>query len=106
MQDVTLQVINVGVFDVEEGQDHAVLAVVTGLALPMAHPQTGEQLLVPDGQYRMPLQKSAIAGLIQALQEAHDKLPDPKPASNLVVPGSMQDVENHARNLGRLTQHD
>lgn len=102
MHDTTLQAISLGVYEAEENAEHAVLTIITGLALPMANPQTGEQLIVPDGQYRVPLQKAAILALIDGLQKAAEKLPDPKPQSNLVVPGSMQDVETAARNLERF----
>lgn len=104
MQDATLQAINVGVFEPEEGAEHVTVVIVTGLALPLADPTTGQQVIVPDNQYRVPLQKTAAQALIDGLTKAIDKLPDPKPQSNIVVPGSMDDVERAARDLGRYTK--
>jgi hypothetical protein len=85
-----------------EGAELAELVIVTGLGLPMAHPQTGQQMIVPDGQYVVPLQKETVAALIEQLQKAYDKLPEPKPQSNLVVPGNPQDVDRIANDLNRF----
>lgn len=102
MHSTTLQAIAVGVEEPPEGAELAEIGILTGLTLPMAHPQTGQPVIVPDGQYLVPLQKSTVAALIGQLQAAHDKLPDPKPQSNLVVPGSPNDVDQIANDLRRF----
>jgi hypothetical protein len=105
MQDTTLQVINIGVPDLEEGEELATLLIVTAMMMPVVDPQTGRplgQVPVPDGQYRVPLQKDAVRQVAERLLEVHEQMPDPKPESNIVVPGSPADVNRIAEELGRL----
>lgn len=99
MKDTTLQVFDIRALDVGEGDEHATLAMMTGLAIPGPN---GQAMVLPAETYRVPMDKSAIAALIESLQVAHDALPDPRPQTNLFVPGSMTEAEQIANNLKRF----
>jgi len=99
MKDITLQVFDIRALPVSEGEEHATLAMMTGTPFPGPN---GQAMVLPDETYRVPLNKDALGELISSLQEAHDQLPDPKPVSNLVVPGSMSDAERFANDLKRF----
>lgn len=101
MEDITLQVIDIRALPVTEGDDHLVLAMLVGIQTPFAGPD-GQPLVLPVRVYKVPMGKLAGTELIASLTEEIDKLPDPKPQSNLVVPGSMQDVDRVAQDLGRF----
>ena len=86
---------------VTEGDEGANIAILEGLALPFQD-QNGQPVIVPVGRIQVPMGKSAIARLINLLQDVHDKLADPKPQSNIFVPGSMDEVDQVANNLKNL----
>lgn len=101
MADTTLQALDVSILPPNEGEEHAVLAALTGVATPFGGPD-GQQVVLPLDIYRIPLGKQALKQLIEAAQAAHDALPDPKPQSNLVVPGSPADADRLAQELGKF----
>jgi hypothetical protein len=101
MADITLAALDIRVLPVEDGQEHAVLAALTGLGTPFGGPD-GQPVTLPLDIYRLPIGKQALKELIESAQAAHDALPDPKPQSNLVVPGNPQDVDRIANDLNRF----
>src|SRR5688572_2527210 len=103
MSDTTLQAIDVRCLPVEDGAEHAVVAVMTGLGTPFGGPN-GQPVILPLDIYRIPVTKGAVKELIDSLQEAYEKLPDPKPQSNLVVPGNPNDVDKIANDLRKFTK--
>jgi hypothetical protein len=98
MEDVTLQVLDIRALPVNEGEKHATLVILSGLQTPFAGPD-GQPVVLLTKITRVPFNKQAGQDLIASLQEAVDALPDPKPASNLFVPGSPADVDRVAQNL-------
>lgn len=102
MSDTTLSVINIQVIPPNEGDEHVTLAFVTGMPLPIGDPQTGQPLLAATGVYKVPISKQAALEVAQGLLDEAEKLPEPKRASNIVVPGSMDDVDQVAKNLGQF----
>src|SRR4051812_31736845 len=103
MKDITVQALDVGVMEVQEGADGAILAILEATALPLQDPNTGQPLMVPVNRYQVPMGKASILRLIEALTEAAEKLPDPKPQSNLIIAGK-GDEDRVADNLGRFTR--
>jgi hypothetical protein len=85
---------------VDEGDEGAVLAILVGIGVPGPN---GQGVMVPTGRYQVPMGKQAVLRLIDSLAAAADKLPDPKPQSNIVIAGQ-NDVDNVAQNLGRFTK--
>jgi hypothetical protein len=102
MEDVTLQVIDIRALPVSEGEEHATLVMLSAsqAQTPFAGPD-GQPLVltIPSKITRVHLNKQAGQELIDSLQEAVDNLPDPKPTTNLVIPGSPADVDRVAANL-------
>lgn len=98
MEDTTLQVLDIRALPVNEGDEHATLVMLSGIQTPFGGPD-GQPVVLPSKVTRVPMGKGAIRELIVSLQEAEEKLPDPKPVSNLVVPGSPADVDRVAQNL-------
>lgn len=101
MEDVTLQVIDIRALDVNEGDEHLTLAMLSAVQMPFAGPD-GQPILVPMKVTKVPMGKQAALELIQSLTEQVENLPEPKRPSNLVVPGSMQEAEQAAANLQRF----
>lgn len=99
MKDITLQVFDIRALPVNEGDEIGTLAMMTGFPIPGPNGQT---MILPSETYRVPMDKAAVAALIESLQEAHDALPDPKPVSNLVFPASMADAEHFANDLRKF----
>jgi vacuolar-type H+-ATPase subunit B/Vma2 len=99
MKDITLQVFDIRALPVDEGAEIATLAMMTGTPLPGPN---GQAMILPDETYRVPMNKDAIGELIQSLQEAHDQLPDPKPQSNLYVPGSPDEIDQVAQTFQKF----
>jgi hypothetical protein len=102
MADITLQALDVSVLPVEEDAPYATLAALTGVQTPFGGPD-GQAVALPTDIYRIPMGKQAIKKLIEEAQAAYDALPDPKPQSNLVVPGNPNDVDKIANDLKRVT---
>lgn len=98
MHDTTLQVLDIRALPVNEGDENVVLAMLTGIQTPFAGPD-GQPVILPTGVYKVPMGKNAAKELIQSLSEESEKLPEPKRPSNLVVPGSPDDVDRIAQNL-------
>jgi hypothetical protein len=101
MADITLAAIDIRVLPVNDGDQHATLAALTAIGTPFAGPD-GQPVSLPNDIYRLPIGKQALKELIESAQAAHDALPDPKPQSNLVVPGNPQDVDKIANDLNRF----
>jgi hypothetical protein len=76
---------------------------MTGLGTPFGGPN-GQPVILPLDIYRVPVTKGALKDLIESAQEAYDKLPDPRPASNLVVPGNPNDVDRLANEMQKFTK--
>jgi hypothetical protein len=102
MHDTTLSVLDIRAMDMNEGAEVVTLAMITAIQTPFAGPD-GQPVPLVSGVYKVPMGKQAALELAASLTEAAEKLPDPKPQSNLVVPGSMQDAERIANDLGRFT---
>lgn len=98
MDDISLSVIDVRALPVEEGADHLVLAMLTGIQTPFAGPD-GQPVIMPTRIYRVRLAKPAAEELIGSLTAEAEKLPEPKKPSNLFVPGSPDEVDQVAKNL-------
>ena len=103
MKDITVQALDVGVMEVEEGAEGAVLAILEATALPIQDPNTGQPLMVPVNRYQVPMGKSSILRLIDALTAAAEKLPEPKRDHGLIIAGK-GDEDRVADNLGRFTK--
>lgn len=103
MREITLQVVDIRALPVTEGEEHAVLAMVTANQVPFAGPDGSVAMVATaDDVYKVPLNKQALGEVIESLQEAYENLPDPKPVSNLFVPESMGQAEQIAANLRKF----
>lgn len=84
----------------EEGAPaHVECGIVTGAALPVMNPQTGEPLLVPFGRLRFGFAREQAIEFFQKGLEAAQSLPDEPGKGKVVVAHSMSDVENAAKAL-------
>lgn len=101
MEDTTLQVVDIRALPVEEGAEAVVLAMLVAVQLPIAGPD-GQPIIVPTKVYKVPLSKNAAQEVLKTLSEESDKLPEPKRASGIVVPGSPADVDAMAQNIKRF----
>lgn len=102
MHDTTIQAFNIEIPEVTEGDEHLFLVALTGIPTPFPGP-SGQPVVLMGGIYRIPISKQAALEVAKALREQAEKLPDPKPASNIVIPGSPGDVDQVAANLKRFT---
>lgn len=102
MEDTTIQALNIEIPEVNEGDDHLTFVAITGLPTPFPGPN-GQQVVLMGNVYRIPMHKQAALEVAEALRVQAEKLPDPKPQSNLVIPGSPGDVDQVAANLKKFT---
>ena len=85
---------------VEAGVEaEAMVTVVAGMPLPIPDPQTGGPVVIPLAQIQFPLAKEHLVKLGELALEKAEELPDPKPQSDIVIAGNMQDAERAAQAL-------
>jgi hypothetical protein len=101
VHDTTLQVFDCRALEVNEGEELVTVIMVTGLPTPFPG-QNGQQIVLPTGVYRAPLSKAAAIELRDTLNEAIENVSDPKPVSDLFIPGSPADVDRVAENLRKF----
>lgn len=101
MHETTLQVLDIRAYEVNENDELLTLVMLTGIPTPFGGPD-GNPVTLVSGIYKVPMGKQAALELIESLRTEVDKLPDPKRPSNIVVPGSMAEAEQAARNLERF----
>lgn len=105
MHDTTLQVLDIRALPVTEGEESVTLAMLTGIPTPFAGPD-GQPVTLVSAVYKVPMGKQAAIDLIESLQEEVAKLPEPKRASNIVIPGSPSDVDRVAQNINQFKTGD
>lgn len=102
MNDTTIQALNIEIPEVNDGDEHLTLVAIQGIPTPFPN-QSGQPVVLLSGIYRIPMGKQAALEVAEALRTQAEKLPDPKPQSNIVIPGSLDDVDQVARNLKKFT---
>lgn len=87
------EAINAGV------EPEAMVTIVAGMPLPIPDPTTGGPVVIPFIHLQFPLAKEHLLKLGELALEKAAELPDPKPQSDLVIAGNMQQAEQAAQAL-------
>lgn len=85
--------------DIETKEDHIVQVYELAILLPLSPQQV---MPLPVGRFRMPLDRAAAIEHATKLLEAAEALPEPTPASDLIVPDSAINVDKVAEELGKF----
>lgn len=77
----------------DEDSPHVILQLITGLVIPGPDGQRG---VLPAGAIKVPIGRQIAINKAKQLLETAETLPKPKPESDLVVAGSMDQVKRAA----------
>lgn len=97
MEDISIQPMGMNIVAPDEPGEgsYLQLVMVRGIPLPFADPGTGEPIMVPTGQYRVPLDRDFAIQLGNKLIEEAEKLPETK-KSNIQVATSLAGIDKAA----------
>jgi hypothetical protein len=96
VEDISIQPLGMNIIAPENGEgDFLQLVVVKGIPLPFADPNTGEPVMAPTGQYRIPLDRDFAIQLANKLIEEAEKLPE-KHKTDLQVATNLNGVDKLA----------
>ena len=90
--DCSIQAFDVQIVSVPD-ESHIILQFITGLVVP--GPQ-GQQGILPAGAVKIPVGRQMAIDKAKELLEAAEALPEPKPESDLVVVGNMDQAQQVA----------
>lgn len=90
--DTSIQAFDIQVIPVEE-ESHLILQFILGLVVPAPNGQKG---LLPAGAIKVPVGREMAIAKAKELLEAAEALPEPKPESDLIVAGNMDQVKQVA----------
>lgn len=83
---------------------HVELGIIAGMALPFAHPETGQPVVVGGGKYKFVFSRAQAIDLFTAALKAAEALPEEfAPSGKVMVASNMSDVERAAQNMRRVT---
>jgi hypothetical protein len=90
--DTSIQAFDIQIISVEE-ESHLILQFILGLVVPGPAGQKG---ILPAGAIKVPIGREMAINKAKELLEAAEALPEPKPESDLIIAGNMDQVKHVA----------
>jgi hypothetical protein len=92
--DASIQTFDIQVISVpDEDGPHVILQLLLGLTVPGPSGQKG---VLPAGAIKVPIGREMAIGKAKELLEAAEALPEPKPESDLIIAGNMDQAKQVA----------
>jgi hypothetical protein len=92
--DATIQAFDIQIIPVpDEDGPHVIVQLITGLVVPGPGNQKG---VLPAGAIKVPIGRKVAINKAKELLEAAESLPEPKPESDLIVAGNMEQAKRVA----------
>lgn len=103
VMDMTLGVPTPEALEAGDAEPNVEVGLVTGIALPIANPETGAPVMVPGAILKFKLGKEDAIKLFEQGLKAAQELPDPKPKTNIMTATNLDAVTRAAEDMRRVT---